>query len=678
MKFLFFLTLIISSLQVLAQNDDKLYDSLQVLLVHSTTDTQRISCIKEIAYQTAWSNPERALKHTTLGLSIATKIPDKKWEAMMLFSHGYCFYELRDYKNALDFYLKAGKIWKNIDDKTSLSECYSNIGIVYWKTTQLETAKTYYDSAYSINLLIKDTAAQMRSLNNLAMVYRAQGNYSEAIKNYIQVLDYHENKKNVIKAANVSLNIGVLQLEMKNYAEAETHFIHALEWYLQENVGKSVMETHINLGLLYSRQTKFNQSIGHYKKAWAALQNYPDKELKAMLLLNLGSVYKYTKYYPIAIRYFRKALELYQSMGNIEGIHNSQYSLMETFMLAQNYDSVSAYIDINKAFMDSVQALKDQRMSHRFLADYYDYKMNPSEALLHFKAYSQINDSLYNVNVSNTVLELTKKYETEKKQNKINLLEKDKQALDLKVSRNKWIILSLIALAVMIVLVFWSFYRSYRQKTKQAEQLLKHRLMRSQLNPHFIFNSLNAVSNSIMTHRNEDAVSLLHGFTRLMRNILESSSLELITLSEEKELLEHYLTLQAIRLNQAFTYCITTTVENEEEILLPPMLGQPFVENAIEHAFKPMESGGKLLINIYIENNLLIYSLEDNGPGISENPAQNKKHKSRALEITKERLRIISRQYKSPARVEFVNKQDTNIETSGLIVKIYLPLIFEK
>lgn len=664
--------------RVIAQNQEPVYDSLVIALANAKDDTTKIIIIKEIAEQIAWNNPKQAQQYTKNGIKIAQNLTNKKWLAVMFFEHGYTFYEMRDYHNAKQFYTKALRLWQQQNSSYDVAEAFNNIGIVHWSLNHLREAKIYYDSALTIFEQIYDTAGSIRTKNNIALVAKANGAFTTALKNYYDVLKYHESKKNVIKIANVSMNIGVLHLELKNYNSAAYYFYKALFHYTELQRQKDIIDARLNLGLLSSRQNKFEEALFHYRAAQRILSFYPDRELEAKLWLDMGCVYYYLENYDMALLHLRKALCLFNTMQHQKGSHNTQLQMIETFMQLGQMDSVFHYVEETEVLLKYMEGLSTNQMAHYYLAAYYEKKQQIPLALEHYKKYVALSDSLYNSAKNRQLLELTTKYETEKKEQEIKILKALQQAQSLTISRNRWLFAFIVGLFMFIAAIAYLWWRYSRQKSSEAYLNLQHRLLRSQLNPHFIFNSLNAVHNSILENKNPEAMHLLNGFTTLMRQILESSKNDLITLQEEQTLVAQYLKLQAVRFAGKFEYSLQTNDNiDAENTLLPPMLGQPFIENAIEHGFKQLQGNGLLQIRWSLCNKGLSYEIEDNGSGFIDADAKAKtKHISRATAITRERLQLLAKRYKQAAYVEILDKKQLN-KTQGVLVVIKIPYISE-
>jgi LytS/YehU family sensor histidine kinase len=172
---------------------------------------------------------------------------------------------------------------------------------------------------------------------------------------------------------------------------------------------------------------------------------------------------------------------------------------------------------------------------------------------------------------------------------------------------------------------------------------LEQKLLRSQMNPHFIFNALGAIQSFIQKNEKDEATSYLSKFSRLIRLILENSRLNYVSLAKELKSLQDYLQLQQLLFDNKFDYNIDVDEKIDiENINIPPMLAQPFIENALKHGLANSDKKGMLNISFKLKDNLILFDVVDNGVGLQKalelKPMVDGPHQSLATEITKERL----------------------------------------
>jgi sensor histidine kinase YesM len=233
-----------------------------------------------------------------------------------------------------------------------------------------------------------------------------------------------------------------------------------------------------------------------------------------------------------------------------------------------------------------------------------------------------------------------------------------------------------IALAARI-----NFMRHEIEQKKLDNEQLSHRLLRTQMNPHFIFNSLGSIQNYLFENDAQKTAKYLANFAKLMRRILESSREDFVPLEKEIQTLETYCMLQQMRFGGNLTYTITASPDLDvEEIQVPPMFAQPFIENAIEHGLMHRPDGGEIQVMFSLAGEVVVLEVKDNGLGIErtknlpEKPR--KEHQSLATRITQERLSLLRQKTQMPLAFSLQEITSPEGETLGTQVRIELPYTF--
>lgn len=237
--------------------------------------------------------------------------------------------------------------------------------------------------------------------------------------------------------------------------------------------------------------------------------------------------------------------------------------------------------------------------------------------------------------------------------------------------------LLIYGLSALLVLVMVGAYFIYRkaQQTKRVGQLLALKSLRSQMNPHFIFNALNSVNQFVALNDERAANKFLADFSKLMRMVLDNSQKEFITMREEREMIALYLKLEHYRFRDQFEYTFEIDPSLDlDEIEIPPMLIQPYIENAIWHGLRYKEEKGHLSVNVYQNGEVVKISIEDDGIGRFASKQlktdNQKKKNSVGLKNTLERVSIINQVYKTNYAISI---SDLNADRSGTKVEILTP-----
>ncbi len=403
----------------------------------------------------------------------------------------------------------------------------------------------------------------------------------------------------------------------------------------------------VDIGSDYSQLNDTANTIYYYMqtaKYEPELGKTPDA---AEVCKVIGTVFDMRKQFSYAEKYYGKAVAIYEFLNSKAGVSsalicqsNSNFKLGRIHLAKQQALTALELSNATNFFtlIPQIQlTLKNIYLKEK------DYK----RALEMYERYVIGKDSLSNEKSQKLALQKQYDYEVEKRENQNKLLAQQNQIQSLKLNQNRNGLIAMGCLFILVLLIVYLFSRQTKLKTEQKSTRLEQKLLLSQMNPHFIFNSLQAIQNYILKHEGKEAVKYLSSFATVTRSVLENSRLEYISLKSELNLLQNYLQLQKLRFKNRFEYEIKLEETIEPEyIFIPPMLLQPFIENAVEHGFQFIENDGKLLINYTLKNNTLFVEVIDNGSGIKVESLKTKNHQSLALEITKERISLMNKKEK--------------------------------
>jgi LytS/YehU family sensor histidine kinase len=326
--------------------------------------------------------------------------------------------------------------------------------------------------------------------------------------------------------------------------------------------------------------------------------------------------------------------------------------------------------------------------TYRVIADLYKEINNPTKSLEYMGLYINYLDSNTTIQAATKIAELSESYRSEQRERLINAqadsLRRQQQEkvltstkLENSQLRNNFQMYIILAFMIIIILAcVIIFYRWNHSKIiqQQREVEMSQTLLRTQMNPHFVFNAMSVIQSYIFENDTVNSSKFLVNFSRLMRLILENSPKEFIPINTEVEILEKYLVMQKLRFEDRFQFDIhTDEILFEEGALIPPMITQPFIENAIEHGQLHTIDGGFIKVSFVKENNMLIIKIIDNGIGRkgAHLKQQSSAHKSMAMDITSERIKNLNKKYKSDGSM-VLEDYDKTLET-GTKVVISLP-----
>jgi len=588
-------------------------------------------------------------------------------------------YLSKDVKKALRYYTNVIYSEKTVDPKI-LASAYENIGIIFIKQGEQVKAVAMLDSALKRYEQTGDKSGIASVISNKGNAQFAQSNYENALQYFLESYKMRVELEDSLGIAKVSNNIGIIYMSQHEDDKA-------LEWYLKGiamlnalgNKGSQVSALN-NIGYVYTRKGQYNEAIKFYQQSISiSLANEnPDGAITAYL--GLADIYTTKNNLNAALEYFKKAELLNDEIGNVFKqnhmyiVGGSIYEKMGNFETAILYNK--------KALASSKEFGMKQFQSNALesLASCYKKLGKYEEAYSYLEEYAVLNDSMHSDEKVKQIAEMAARFESDKKQKENLILESRLKVKSLELRTNQLLLFGLGGILLLSVILGGVIFRNNKMKFEHRSLQLEQKLLRTQMNPHFIFNALITIESYIYENEPKLAGKYLSDFSRLMRLILDSSVQEYIPLKKELETLRFYLELQKLRMDDNFSYTIDTSrIENLDEVNIPPMLTQPFVENAIEHGFRGKTKNGKIGIEYkLIDDADLQITVTDNGSGINHNPPTNadgeKIHRISAMQITKERLIVLNKSRQKKVQFHISDIADEECAGTGTKVVFTVPL----
>jgi two-component sensor histidine kinase len=498
-----------------------------------------------------------------------------------------------------------------------------------------------------------------------AGLYYRKGDFSKSLDYSLKLSTAAEQAKNVYEQANVNTMISQLFNQMKQADKGIVYARRAIPLMQQIEDERKRMDIVFKVSkrfLWHFQDYGYQPSLDSFeifaRQHWQLAKQLGSQDELGQAYNNLQGVAYERKDYKLAITYLDSSNRYLESDDWSNKAVNF-YDLADLHLLDRNYPQALQWADsamtVFKREGDLAYVAETYELKSRIYRDAGDYQA----ALKAFERGDHIRDSITDVEKSTAFNELEKQYNQEKNEQKIREL-----------SQQQVIYILLAITAVMVAVVVWILLRQKNLKQRQIILETEQRLNRARMNPHFFFNALASLQQ--YASRESDGLkvaSSLSLFSHVMRKTLESTYQEMVTVEAEMDFLNRYLAIQQIRFPNAFTFSVKAIDDMEtNEVLVPGMIVQPFVENSIEHGLAGMNDGH---ISVAFENQgtELRVLIDDNGKGLNL-PSQNKEHVSRATQIIQDRLYLLNLKNKSNARftIEGADK--------GARVVIYLPMMF--
>lgn len=601
-------------------------------------------------------------------------------------------------------------------------------------------AKKYYEASMEVAVTANEPGIQTKANNGLAICYGMMGDYPLAIEHFHKTISLGRKHKDLVRVADGYNGLGIVYKRLGDYPQSLVYYTEALATYdsIQDEMGLGAANE--NVGVLYDLMKEPEKSMAYYQRAIDIYMKAQKPLSVSMARSNVAVLYVGQKRYDEALAIFRQNLKTYDSMGRhansinagvdighvyrLQGRHaEAREILLKSLEKAREFSMKQEQADIYHNLFEiamaegqpgqalsharEYQRLAEQLGSKKFIASAYSILSRAHEklgdhrsALEAFRQHKAWSDSVFNEDNARAF---------KAQEVKVEVLEKNKQLAEQQLrleflqeqvvqeARLKWL---MVAAAVLLLATVVLFYQKFAERRRVNELLtakneeisrqkahieeinfqLENRMLRAQINPHFIFNSLSSIQHFIITDDRGAALKYLSKFSHLLRQVLESSITGNVVMKEELKLLSMYLELEALRFDHDFTYAIHVDAAlNEDLIEIPTMILQPLIENAILHGLMPKSGDRKLDISFSANDGMMEIRIEDNGIGREASQAiQQGKRKlspSRGLSVTGQRLASLREKYGWQSELAYVDLVGADGTAAGTCVVLRLPIL---
>ena len=602
--------------------------------------------------------------HAKNAINYALALKDTLLYARALDNLGLLYRYNQQYAQSLNLHIKAFDLIKDLPVKPLYKMIFANnAGVAARYFEKFDVAVQYYLDALQIaenENDLKNIAISSNGLGNA--LGNIPGNQEQSLRYFNRALETEKVRNNPRGMAMNFLSISDYYIQKKEYRVARGYLekLKNLNQKINDNHGLAITDEYFGISYLEEGKNP-GKALSYFLTSLNRFKQVKDVEKQSEVLSETGKIYEQQKQTGQALKNYNESMKLARLINN-KGL------------IMTNAEEIGAI---------------------------YERWNDPKKALFFFRLAQLYKDSIGLFHQQIQVAALNSNYEIEKKESRIKILENEKKLRKEQLSaqqekiKHQQILFLLIGISVLAVLAI-SILQNRNIKLKKKSELLfaakeKERLKalyerdlaqaemqasRLQLNPHFLFNCLNGINFLIQKKDNEKATNYLIVFSRFLRMVLETSKNPVISLQEELTLIRHYLTLESNRFDGNFSYNLS--IENEEKtkhILVPSLLLQPLVENAILHGLLPSEKEKKeLKINVSFNNKETVIVIDDNGVGSSKGGSHTKEnsHQSMGTKITQDRIKLFNKNYNGNIYYNTVTKSGLDGFQNGTRVTINL------
>lgn len=564
-----------------------------------------------------------------------------------------------------------------------------NLHRISYRLSEKDVNKSfdYYEKvvAYSdsLNFVYGKSLAQI----NLGILLFNSANFDASNRAYFKAIDYAE-ACGAMRLKAVSLNnIGDNLKTLQDYNKCRQYTQDAIKINTQLEAWRGVA---INYELLQQCDLKENL-FESAKKTLLLGMPFAEKSGESYILsqfyLGFGKIHAHAGRLDSAEHYFKLALDQAKIQGDLRNefqVYLAKVQYIDKISSAEKINLLGKALTIAR----KTEFLEGISNASRELSNVYDELRSKDSSLLYYRVYRSSADSLFSENNKRNVIINESEWLIKRKEiENAHLLERSQLQSKRIAVKNALLIAVFLSLILTIVIAI-IIYRTNQSKKERYEAGLKQKMteiemkvLRAQMNPHFIFNSLNSIENFMMQNEKRLASDYLNKFTRLIRTILDSSLKQVIPVTKDMEALQLYIDLQQLRFNNKFSYetCIDPQLINGD-YKVPSLLIQPYVENAIEHGIAHSErTDATIQVSAKLKDDYIIYVITDNGIGREQaavyNQQNKRHHKSIGLSITKKRIKIFNETLNDADDIIIEDLYGTDKEPQGTKVTVKIKIL---
>lgn len=592
-------------------------------------------------------------------------------------------YKKTDIAKSIDFVAQSISQLGKLGNKKELAKSLTTLGEIYLFHKQYDLASDNFEDALASNKTIETSLllgktyhitkkfqevekviAPLQEIQDMlphqrVTMYELLGDAKKGLNDIPTAVSFYNEgltiaTKNQIaaKMTDLTSKIADTYAQGNQLIEAEAYYGNSLE-LANKLAPKRALQEKEKVADFYNKKSQFTEEIAMRKNSLEALEKLKTPQQRTSKT----------------------------ALGDTLTAQRINYKIANAYISQDKYNEAIPFLEKSIVEADFEDDLLVQKDATRKLSEVYEYKGDFNLALETYQDYVALVDTLYvrkeqeissairfNREIASTQNRITGlEQERELSQSKYDLALTQKELSEESYKNQRWVIYSLVCGLVLMALAAFFFYRSNQQQ-KLANNLLALKSLRSQMNPHFIFNALNSVNNFIAKSDERSANRYLSEFSTLMRSVLENSEEDFIPLSKELSLLELYMKLEHSRFPDKFDYRITIAEKVDvPSFKIPPMLLQPYIENAIWHGLRYKKEKGLLEVNVQsTRGNVLEISISDDGIGRKKSAElktqHQKKQRSKGMGNIRQRVAILNEMHKNKVAVDI---SDLNKDGSG-------------
>lgn len=563
----------------------------------------------------------------------------------------------------------------------------NQLGRKHRNISQFSKALALHQQALEVSKEAKNIEFEIYSLNMISVVFRKTDAIKSALDYSQEALELAETIENpstgIKRSINVSLNtIGNIYQILEQYNQAIDKFKESLKLELElgNNLGLAI--NYQNIGECHEAEGKLEEALLNFQTSLAYNEKINSDSGRIICKYSIAHVYVLQGKTQEALDILEPIFEDAKLADDKDIIASVSINLGWTLMHLNRYKDAKKQLTYGLEIAKKYKLLSHEAEASKFLSELSVNQGDYKNGLAYYRRSKSTEGKISNGRNMRYVNDMIMRYEAEKRSGQMEQLTEENENVKLELRRNRTTILIAGIAMALLAGILYILYRQYQLKNEKKLLTLEQSMLRSQMNPHFLFNSLNSIKLYIINNEKKNAVHYLNKFSKLVRKILEASSLKEIPLAEELETIELYMTIENIRFSNEINFKINIEEDiDPHTIKIPSLILQPFLENALWHGLSSKEGEKNIALDVVkgTEDGFINISVTDNGIGrvAAEEIKENKvlKRKSVGIAITKERLSNFSRDYLNSFHLEMIDLHNEAGESTGTRIVLEIPTI---
>ncbi len=642
-------------------------------------------------------NYQKAIEGFTQALNIGKQLNNEPLIAGNYMNLAVVYYNMSKNDSVMVYYNRALLLFQKLNDKNGVIKCYNNIGNVYYDCSDYAKAIGYYQLTVKLALEMDDKSNTAKGYHNLAEVYIHLGDDATAADYLFKSIKIKEQLNDKLSLVKGYFGLGEMYYKRKDYPKSLTYFKKSLKLSQEINYSTQIGSSYSGIASVYSDENKLDSAILYYNKAMELYKQIDYPYGISNLYINLGDVYRVNKNYVRSEKLLLQALHSKTALNEEEEtaiVNNSLANLYLTKFNRQDGDSTNNLLKKAEKFgfesyktAQRLGALPVMRDASITLKNIYQKQSKYSDALKYSEISSSLNDSLLNKDKIQALTFAEARWNIDKKQQEIDNLE-NTQKLSLEIIQQKetetrqqkliiWFIIVLFVLT-SVTAVIVSLYLRKRRETVFQKQLVKMTALRMQnarntMSPHFFFNVLASLSG--LSHQPELLKKKLKSLSLLLRKVIENIDQTAISLDQELEAVKAYIDLNTSKIPEPFTVEYLIAEGTKLHGLIPAMMIQIPVENAIKHGLMPLDGDKILTISVADYDDHQHITITDNGIGLKASAGRST-GTGTGLKVLLQTIHLLNANNRHKINFSVDDRESDSAVSSGTTVNIKIPVNF--